>query len=262
MHNAIVGTLERRQDARPIRSGGGAIGTRSDDDRRFGTTGRDSDRVSSGAYLDRGTGIEFEMESAWVRRQLPPTARIIVDVGCGNGRLLNSLPPADLYGFDQSVAGLIRARDRNGQVNFACARADQLPLVDQSVDAVIAQHLIEHLPDPAATIREWRRVLRPGGVLLVLTPNASFVDPSIFGDPTHVGLFRADDLRDAMAREGFCVADLRTLGLSWFRNYARYPGAWRLRRFVIAHADRLSAATTFRLRGQTLCCAALRGDSP
>lgn len=47
-----------------------------------------------------------------------------------------------------------------------------LPHQDESVDGVVTSHLLEHLPDTGAALREWARVLRPGGELLVCVPDA------------------------------------------------------------------------------------------
>jgi len=260
MRNALPEATRPIAARRQNRDREGAIfspsGANTPSDRRE----RTGASVPSDAYLHRGTGLEFEMEAAWVRKHLSTATRTIVDVGCGNGELLASLPSANVIGFDYSFPGLVHARDRNADANVACARADRLPLPNESIDAVVAQHVIEHMPDVDAAIREWRRVLRPHGVLLLLTPNASFADPSIFDDPTHVRLFRARDLRDVVVRAGLFVSELRTLGLPWFRDYKEYVGGWRLRRFVTTHADSLSAAPLCRWRGQTLCCAAPRSD--
>lgn len=47
-----------------------------------------------------------------------------------------------------------------------------LPQADDSVDGIATSHLLEHLPDTGAALREWRRVLKPGGELLVCVPDA------------------------------------------------------------------------------------------
>lgn len=48
---------------------------------------------------------------------------------------------------------------------------DQLPLDDSSVDFVISSHVIEHFPDPIKALKEWRRVVRPGGYIYVVAPH-------------------------------------------------------------------------------------------
>ena len=101
-------------------------------------------------------------------------------------------------------------------------------------------------------------MLQPGGVALLLTPNRRFSDPSVYDDDSHVHIFAADDLRQVVRDAGFSIIDARSLGLPWFRDYARWPGTWRLRRFVTQRAGALSQIPGCRWRGQTLCCAARR----
>ena len=48
---------------------------------------------------------------------------------------------------------------------------DQLPLEDNSVDFVISSHVIEHFPDPIKALREWYRVVKPGGYLYIIAPH-------------------------------------------------------------------------------------------
>lgn len=51
------------------------------------------------------------------------------------------------------------------------AEGDQLPLADASLDFVFSSHVLEHFPDPIRALREWDRVLRPGGVMLAVVPH-------------------------------------------------------------------------------------------
>lgn len=102
---------------------------------------------------------------------LPERGRV-VDLGCGAGPALLAFsrrcPAASLVGFDRSAQALDtaqeRLRDHGGGVALAAVDLrDQLPLNDESVDAVISSNLIECLPDPALLLKEIWRVLRPGG---------------------------------------------------------------------------------------------------
>lgn len=209
-------------------------------------------------FVRRGHGVEFDMEADWIRAQLPSDARRVVDLGCGGGALLPILGLERVVGVDLSAGGLTLTQRRYGAVPLVCGSADRIPLADGSADALALQHVIEHLSDVSAAMSEWFRALRPGGVLLILTPNADFVDPSVFDDPTHIRLFTASELDAAVRAGGFEPTDLRTLGLPWFRRHERIPGGWRLRRFVTRRARGLSSLPGLRRRGQTLCCAARR----
>jgi len=95
----------------------------------------------------------------------------LLDVGCGRGDLFGRLPPSiDSYtgvdlvrynGFPESP----RARFRSGDLN------QRLPIEDRAVDLVVSIETIEHLENPRALVRELVRVVRPGGLVLVTTPN-------------------------------------------------------------------------------------------
>ena len=76
-----------------------------------------------------------------------------------------------IVGMDWSMAALKQAKDRGVPVVRASADGAGLPLADSSVDVVIMSELIEHLVDPDSTLDEAWRVLRPGGSLLLSTPN-------------------------------------------------------------------------------------------
>lgn len=207
-------------------------------------------------FVRRGRGAEFDMEVDWIRANLPSTGARVIDIGCGAGALFDAIGRERAVGIDHSEQGLSRTRQVRGAAPVLCADTRRIPFADQTVDAVTVQHVIEHLTDCDAACREWRRLLKPGGVLLVLTPNVRFVDPSVFDDDTHVHLFDGSDLRDTLSAAGFEIIDLRTLGLPWCRWYHRLPSGWRLRRFVTTRARGLSQVPFCRWRGQTLCCAA------
>ena len=96
----------------------------------------------------------------------------IVDVGCGNGRYLAELGRRDhrgpLIGVDISRGMLEVTRKTTPPARFVVASASTLPLRDDSADLVLSTHMLYHLPDPALAVREFRRVLKPGGRLAVV----------------------------------------------------------------------------------------------
>jgi SAM-dependent methyltransferase len=99
----------------------------------------------------------------------------ILDAGCGNGRYTKFLleqadPDALVAAFDYSPGMLARARERlgSGRVGHVAADLGRLPYPTSCFDAVVCGWVLEHLPDPAAGLRELSRVLQPGGRLLLL----------------------------------------------------------------------------------------------
>lgn len=94
--------------------------------------------------------------------------RTVLDLGCSTGFIADSLHAAgaSVTGVDIDEPGLERARARFGEkIEFVRADGEQLPWDDRSVDAVVFNHIYEHVVDPDAVLAEIRRVLRPSGVV-------------------------------------------------------------------------------------------------
>lgn len=116
----------------------------------------------------------------YISRVDPRLARIIslatdlcpaslLDLGCGRGFLLDRLADAGLTGLNgmdvYDDAQSLRWSYTSGDVTRV------LPFADAAFECVIAGEIIEHVPDPDHLLREIRRVLVPGGTLIISTPN-------------------------------------------------------------------------------------------
>lgn len=115
----------------------------------------------------RTGGQVFE---ALLRRHLPG-ARRVLDAGCGRAGILqdNFRNVPFLAGADADLSSL---RDNTRLHGGALANLRALPFADASFDIVGSTWVMEHLEEPQEAFREIGRVLRPGGHLLVLAPNA------------------------------------------------------------------------------------------
>ena len=101
----------------------------------------------------------------------------VLDVGCGTGFATEGLleRTEQVHGLDQSRHQLERAWakfGKNDRVRFYRGDAERLPFADDAFDAVWSSGSIEYWPDPVAALREFRRVVRPGGGVLVVGPDA------------------------------------------------------------------------------------------
>jgi SAM-dependent methyltransferase len=121
----------------------------------------------------------------------------ILEIGCGLGHLLAWLAPHfEVTGTDINEWAISQARQVVPSGRFElCPAEDLSPFADAAFQVVIAKHVVEHLPNPAPAIAEMSRVLSPGGLLVLATPN--FDSPMRawkkerwigFQDKTHVSL--------------------------------------------------------------------------
>ncbi|MBM1690614.1 class I SAM-dependent methyltransferase [Sulfitobacter geojensis] len=113
--------------------------------------------------------------------QVDPKARVL-DCGVGTGSLsiaLDSLMkgPIEFHAIDTSTEMLVQAKSamqRAGlELHLQQADVMSLPYRDQSFDAVMAAHVLEHLPDPQRALAEMVRVLKPGGVVFLCVTRRS-----------------------------------------------------------------------------------------
>jgi SAM-dependent methyltransferase len=117
---------------------------------------------------------------AWTRRSILtslgelPQSPIVADIGCSTGYLLDdldaSLPGATLIGVDMVASGLRTAHTLVPHARLLQADACDLPIEEAGVDAVVSANLLEHIQDDLGALAEIRRVLRPGGVAVVVVP--------------------------------------------------------------------------------------------
>jgi SAM-dependent methyltransferase len=122
------------------------------------------------AFADQRPGLSWRTAPvAWDGTQ------VVLDAGCGNGldlrRIVAQGSCRRVVGMDLSAGMLRSVRDCADPDRVWLVQADvqQCPLRDASVDVAMAMHMLYHVPDVPAAVRELRRVLRPGGTLLAST---------------------------------------------------------------------------------------------
>ncbi len=178
---------------------------------------------------DNVQALARRLFTAWQHPQgwlnIPPGG-VALDVGSGPGSVTAALasaaaPDGLAIGVDISQPMLARAVRNHGGPRTAFLRADaqRLPLRSETVDAVTSIAVLQLIPDPAATISEIARVLRPGGRLALMVPTAGAAGPVWKLLPnTGAHFFGDDDIADLLEDHGF--ASVRTKNLStiqWVR---------------------------------------------
>ncbi|MGE4158388.1 MAG: class I SAM-dependent methyltransferase [Planctomycetota bacterium] len=117
---------------------------------------------------------ELALVADWLR---PDPPREILDVGCATGRpldILCRLLDTRGSGTDVNPHALEKARAAFPERDFLLMKDGILPFADASFDHACCHHVIGHVPSPSDLLAEILRVLRPGGTLSVITPNARY----------------------------------------------------------------------------------------
>ncbi len=166
----------------------------------------------------------------------------LLDAGCGNGEFLKLAAPLFVRVCGADIA--TPATDAVRALGFEAVPCDvsgTLPFEEDSFDACTCLDVIEHVPDPLAVLKELRRVLKPGGQLVLSTPNircfrhiARLVFTGEFPRTTgddfvwgggHLHYFTRKDMRQLLEAAGFAVNGVvlnpGQFGRSWKRKLAR-----------------------------------------
>lgn len=157
----------------------------------------------------------------------------LLDVGCGNGAFLAAARDAgwDAQGIDFDPKAVETARAQGLDVAQGGLAEQGFP--DEYFDAITVSHVIEHVHDPIALVRECIRILKHRGRLWIATPNADAIYHLRFQqnwfalNPQHLILFRPANLRQLLESSGLRVSFLRR-GLHaqshWCASAARKAG--------------------------------------
>ena len=164
---------------------------------------------------------EFERRRAFLLGAARRGERAL-DLGCGAGEFSAALAEAgaEVIGADLAEAALERARRRHPGVSFVSVPFDgPLPFEDCSFELVWAGEVIEHVADTAQWMSEVRRVLAPGGRLLVTTPSHGRLRLAVFGveafsEPLgdHLHLYTRRSLQTLLDEFGFGETRVREVG--------------------------------------------------
>ncbi|HEX2032448.1 MAG TPA: methyltransferase domain-containing protein, partial [Actinomycetota bacterium] len=215
--------------ARMVRMGLGYVGT-------LGRLFALRNSVKAADYDHRAFDSWIPLQRYWQRRRF----RIIrdfaagagrtLDIGCGSSRIVQAL--GDGVGVDLAVRKLRWLR-RPGRL-LAQADINRLPFRGGSFDAVICSEVIEHVPREALDLRDMVRVLRPGGVLILGTPDygrrrwraLEWVYGRVFPGGyarEHVNRYTHERLRRELRELGLAVLECRYVGGSEMIFKAQLP---------------------------------------
>jgi 2-polyprenyl-3-methyl-5-hydroxy-6-metoxy-1,4-benzoquinol methylase len=142
---------------------------------------------------------------------------VVLDIGCGNGKLATMLHS---YGwevcgqeFDVKAASIAKSRG----VKVFVGELDAI-VGAHIYDAIVMNHVVEHIPDPVNLLRNCKRLLKENGRLVITTPNADSLGAVLFQSywrgyeaPRHLNIFTPKSLRSILFKSGFDNPVLSTL---------------------------------------------------
>jgi SAM-dependent methyltransferase len=162
--------------------------------------------------------VAYALAADHVRAQAaggrPP---VVLDAGCGEGyglAMLAETGAARVVGVDLDAATVAHASGTyaaaDARIEVVAAELMGLPLADGEVDLTVSFQVIEHLHDIPGYLRSLRRVTRPGGEVLIATPNRLTFTPGsdVPVNPFHTREFTAAELADELAAAGLTVTGL------------------------------------------------------
>ncbi len=184
--------------SRPLASYEGYWGTVTDPD------GVIRDRMAEkNQYLD-----DIKAELAFLHSL--PKGRIL-DVGCGPGWLLKEMEGWEKYGVEPNV-DVARHAGFESDVPCVYIQSSVPKLPNIQFDVIVMHHVIEHMEDPAEELKRVHGLLKPGGILLLGTPDFDSVCARRFGenyrllhDKTHVSLFTRESMTRLLNDSGFTI---------------------------------------------------------
>lgn len=142
----------------------------------------------------------------------------VIDVGCGDGEYIEMLRDigCDVLGVEPDPQACVVLKKKN--IPFVESSIEDARLAENSANLITMRHVIEHLTDPLRTVNECFRVLKPGGVLVVRTPNSASLSHRYFKNawypidtPRHLFLFSPKSMKLFAGKSLFNECHIKTL---------------------------------------------------
>jgi 2-polyprenyl-3-methyl-5-hydroxy-6-metoxy-1,4-benzoquinol methylase len=178
------------------------------------TVGRWKQLLGMTVRLHPGLSAELDFRVMYLRSQKNGH---LLDVGCGSGLVLRCMAELgwQVKGVDFDPKAVQIARENGLEV--CLGRLEDQAYSSDCFDVVTMSHLIEHVHDPLSLLKECRRILKPGGRVVIVTPNSGSWGHRKYGSnwmhldpPRHLHIFNGQSLRGLIALAGFRTIDICT----------------------------------------------------
>ncbi len=171
--------------------------------------------LGAACYLHPGARVHAESNFAY--QPAPAKDSRFLEIGFGSGKVLKVMSDAgwDAEGVDTDALSVDEARKNGLKASKGTLEGQKYP--DNSFDVISMSHVIEHVSAPVALLQECRRILKPGGRLVIATPNLQSLGHRLFkaswlhlDPPRHLFLFDAATLKKTVLRSGLDIETSRT----------------------------------------------------
>ncbi|GET36000.1 class I SAM-dependent methyltransferase [Microseira wollei] len=172
---------------------------------------------------------DYETTKAYLRKNYPQKG-LLVEVGSGLGYLLKFFKQDgwDVLGVEPNV-GMCKYAERELGIKAIPTILEKAELPDESADAVLMMHVIEHVPNPLETLQEVYRILKPGGTFVLETPRYDTLMFKLLGKRErslscegHIYFFTTNTLKTMASKAGFTVEKVDYVGRSLTVNRLFY----------------------------------------
>ncbi len=184
-------------------------------------------------------------------------SRLLLDIGAATGFLLSLAREHGWQVRGVEISDYAAAQARGKGLDVITGTIADLHAEPKSFDAIILWDVIEHVPDPNTDVERIHGLLKPGGVLLLVTPDASSFYARIRGrawhlivPPEHINCFSRSGMKSLLARHGFEIVQIkapkktfplsyslhvisRVLGWSWLDRFSRKISGTSVGRVVV-----------------------------
>ena len=148
-------------------------------------------------YLVKRSKLSFTLRKFMYKSIAKEFRGKVLDVGCGLGEFLELYKNS--YGIDSNKYAVDYCKSNN--LRCFVGSAYKIPFRSSSFDVVLCSHLIEHLKRPEIALKEFRRVLKPSGKLIIIVPTKT----GYKRDKTHVKYWKESELIDILESFNFKI---------------------------------------------------------